>query len=311
MISFGTESDARPPDRAGGYSVALEDEDGAPLRTFRRNGTTFVLGYEGDRYEIRLDNDTDRRVEAVVTVDGRDAISGELGDYTRRGYIVPAHGTIRVDGFRRSLDRTAAFRFSAPSSSYSARMGTPENVGVIGVAFFPERRIVRRPPPRWWSWEDAKRDEAGDLPHRRERSDRSGDLGTSWGEKRPAPPAPAASGGGAGRASAGAQASESRRAPARKSADGSYGYDDGREENRLGTEYGESTYSPVTEVSFVRENSSVPSVVLSVRYDDEQGLEARGIDVFPRPYWPERERGPGDFSSPDPFPQHRFAPPPP
>src|SRR2546422_280885 len=82
----------------------------------------------------------DRRVEAVVSVDGRDVVSGNPGDYMReRGYIIPPHGSVVVDGFRQSLSRAAAFRFSRPGSSYSSRMGTPENVGVIGVAFFGEQ----------------------------------------------------------------------------------------------------------------------------------------------------------------------------
>jgi hypothetical protein len=43
--------------------------------------------------------------------------------------------------------------------------------------------------------------------------------------------------------------------------------------------------------------------VLTVRYDDEQGLEARGIEVYPR-------RRPIAQAAPEPFPHNRFAPPP-
>ena len=38
-----------------------------------------------------------------------------------------------------SLDEIAAFRFSSLSDSYSARLGTPGNVGVIGLAAFTEK----------------------------------------------------------------------------------------------------------------------------------------------------------------------------
>src|SRR5260221_1240172 len=145
LMLVGQASGAHPPyPTFRPYSVTLEDERGSALRTFSRDGSTFVLGYLGERYRVRLSNDSDRRVEAVLRIDGRDAVSGGVGDFVHeRGYIVPPHGTVVVDGFRRSLDETAAFRFSRPSSSYSARMGTPENVGVIGVAFFSEQR-----PPR-------------------------------------------------------------------------------------------------------------------------------------------------------------------
>lgn len=114
------------------------------MPTFPYGGNSYVLGEPGQRYVVRVYNPTSERVEAVVTVDGRDAISGEPGDYvTQRGYLIEPWGSVTVEGFRRSLDEVAAFRFTGASRSYSARRGTPENVGVIGVALFPEKR---RPP---------------------------------------------------------------------------------------------------------------------------------------------------------------------
>ena len=39
---------------------------------------------------------------------------------------------------------------TSPEGSYSSQMGTPENVGVIGVAIFPERvhPMLLRPRPQ-------------------------------------------------------------------------------------------------------------------------------------------------------------------
>jgi hypothetical protein len=262
---------AHPPPYPA-YSVTLEDDHGNPLRTFRRNGTTFVLGYLGEKYEVRLSNHTARRVEAVLSVDGRDAVSGDPGDFaSARGYVVPPFGSVVVDGFRQSLEETAVFRFSRPASSYSSRMGTPENVGVIGVAFFSERvqRVAPAPYRRYhyqYDFDDAPR------------ADESSD---GAGASRAAPTAPRD------------HEPRSEDAPRRARKSG------------LGTEYGESTYSPVTEVPFQRQNSSHPDVVTSLRYDDARGLIARGIDVYPHAppavtAWPE----------PDPFPASHFAPPP-
>ena len=87
-------------------------------------------------------------------------------------------------------------------------------------------------------------------------------------------------------------------------------YDDAERESspsRLGTEYGESTYSPVSEVPFQRQNSFRPDAVVSVRYDDADGLVARGFDVYARQWWSE----PTPRDAPDPFPESRFAAPPP
>jgi hypothetical protein len=50
-----------------------------------------------------------------------------------------------VDGWRKSLERTAAFYFTALGDSYAARTGRPEDVGVIGVALF--RRKAEPPQP--------------------------------------------------------------------------------------------------------------------------------------------------------------------
>ncbi|HVW30101.1 MAG TPA: hypothetical protein VHC69_32305 [Polyangiaceae bacterium] len=253
---------AEPPSRYVPYGVSLEDENGNTLRTFRGERTTFVLGYLGERYNVRLTNHGDRRVEAVLTVDGRDAVSGDPGDFVRqRGYIVPPHGSIVVNGFRQSLERAAAFRFSRPGASYSSRMGTPENVGVIGVAFFAERptRRVATPTyiPRHFD-EDASRPRASSASPAKRRASDSGDL----------------EGGGS--------------------------------PSRLGTEYGESTYSPVSEVPFQRQNPVRPDALMSLRYDDADGLTARGFDVYPRESWSERA-----WDAPDAFPRSHFAPPPP
>ena len=75
-----------------------------------------------------------------MSVDGRDAVSGQPGDYvSQRGYLIEPWGTLLVEGFRRSLDEVAAFRFTDRSESYSALRGTPENVGVIGAVVLAKR----------------------------------------------------------------------------------------------------------------------------------------------------------------------------
>jgi hypothetical protein len=46
----------------------------------------------------------------------------------------------------------------------------------------------------------------------------------------------------------------------------------------LGTEFGEQRTSPAYETQFERASSN-PDVVLSLRYDDRDGLQAMGIDL--------------------------------
>ena len=284
------------------YRVTLEDLDGTALPTFRDQGATYVLGEPGERYNIRVYNPTGERIEAVVTVDGRDAVSGDVGDYvSQRGYLIEPWGSLVVEGFRRSLDEVAAFRFSGRGQSYSALRGTPQHVGVIGVAVFPEKL---RPPPPAPVWRPRRRY----LPESEYRSEKS-----DVDQRSPAPSAPrAANGAGDGAAAPRAKDSsaEARRgawddeAP-RKSKGGSYGPGASPRPSNIGTEYGESESSSVVEVAFERRSPSNPAAILSVRYDDYDGLQARGIDLSSLGY------AYRDDAEPQPFPySRRFAPPP-
>jgi hypothetical protein len=126
-------------DRAGPYEVQVL-VDGTPARVFQHRGETYVLGRLGERYTLRVVNHSGQRIEAVVTVDGRDVIDGKPGSFDKRGYLVPAFGSAEIDGWRISQREAAAFRFSTVPQSYAALTGNGRDVGVIGVAIFPEKQ---------------------------------------------------------------------------------------------------------------------------------------------------------------------------
>ena len=267
------------------YEVTLEDEFGNQLPTYAQRGELFALGREGQRYNLRIHNRSGRRVEAVVSVDGRDVLSGQPGDYKhQRGYIVPAYGSVVIDGFRQSLDSVAAFRFTSPGDSYSSRMGTPENVGVIGAAFFAE--AARRPAVAY------QRSYRAPYPESYRREGGASGLGSAGPRAEPAAPAE--------RKSRDKSAASSASAPALEAE--ARGDDLRDDSGNIGTEYGETTHSQVSEVAFKRARPTSPERVLTVRYDDYDGLLARGI--LPRP-------APRPVRGPSAFPVNRFAPPPP
>jgi hypothetical protein len=269
------------------YEITLEDEFGNTLPNYPQRGETFALGREGQRYNVRVHNRSGRRIEAVVSVDGRDVLTGQPGDFKhQRGYIVPAYSSVVIDGFRQSLDSVAAFRFTAPGDSYSSRMGTPENVGVIGAAIFSEAARPALAYPRPYR--------APSYPESRSyREDGANGLGSAG--PRAEPPASAQ------RRSRDKSAAPSAAAPAEAEA---RAYSEGGRDDtsNIGTEYGEVTHSEVSEVAFKRARPSSPERVLTMRYDDYQGLVARGI--LPRP-------APRPVRGPSAFPVNRFAPPPP
>ncbi len=126
---------------AGGVvSIGLRDEGGRFLSGFAASGKSYVIGEAGRRYIIVVHNNTDNRLEIVLSVDGLDVLDGKAASFNKRGYLVDPRGEVEIDGFRQSVDTVAAFRFGSVRGSYAAqKTGDARNVGVIGVAIFNER----------------------------------------------------------------------------------------------------------------------------------------------------------------------------
>jgi hypothetical protein len=148
---------------AGGVvNIGLRDEGGRFLSGFAANGKSFVIGEAGRRYIIVVHNNTDNRLEIVLSVDGLDVLDGKAASFNKRGYLVDPRAEVEIDGFRQSVDTVAAFRFGSVRGSYAAqKTGDARNVGVIGVAVFNERGTN---PSAWGSDEAQKRREANPFP---------------------------------------------------------------------------------------------------------------------------------------------------
>jgi hypothetical protein len=144
----------------GALTVRLLDAGGNPLLGFSSSGRNHFVGVDGERYTIQLENHTGNRFEAVASVDGLDVIDGRPGAFSKRGYLIAPFSTVEIDGFRRSTEEVAAFRFGSVKGSYAARKGSDRNVGVIGVAFFQE--VGARLP--WSRGELERRNSADPFP---------------------------------------------------------------------------------------------------------------------------------------------------
>ena len=130
--SFGVGS-AEVTIKGGGWSRGLPG--------YRINGRNYVVGQEGSRYEIAVQNNSWRRIEAVVSVDGLDVIDGRPASTGKRGYVIPPGETMNIEGWRTNQYSVAAFRFGAVADSYATRSGSgTRNVGVIGVVVFEEKQ---------------------------------------------------------------------------------------------------------------------------------------------------------------------------
>lgn len=146
----------------GVVSVGLRDERGGFLSGFVASNKSFIVGEAGRRYTIVVRNNTDSRLEIVLSVDGLDVLDGRAASFAKRGYLVDPRGELEVDGFRQSVDTVAAFRFGSVRGSYAAqKTGDSRNVGVIGVAIFNERGTNPFP---WTSEELQRRHDANPFP---------------------------------------------------------------------------------------------------------------------------------------------------
>jgi hypothetical protein len=249
------------------------ESGGERLPIFRAEGKAYLLGRMGDPYEVVIENRSRDRVEVILSVDGRDAVSGREADFrANRGYVLDPGERTRVQGFRTSLEGVAAFEFTAVDESYSARMGTPQNVGVIGLAVFDES-------------EESK--ERGDAVI----------AGGGEDEEQRASPEAAPSYGAADSA---------------KAAEGGAGEMAAPSSPGLGTKYGHDIDSSATIVPFVRRDAEKPAELLTLYYDDRRGLEALGIELPPEEEAPRHRCGDGPNPFPGvPCEEGGFAPPPP
>lgn len=236
-----------------GAQVDVEIRDrtaGRTLPVHWNGGRRYVAGEPGHEYGLRLRNRTGERVLAVVSVDGVNVVTGETASPSQAGYVLEPWQETTITGWRKSLDRVAAFYFTSLPDAYATRTGRAGNVGVIGVATFRERPSAAPGPAEPFA--EAPPARSLDLPRNRTDGPAA------------APPATAE----AARTADSAVAQGRSERPARA--------DDDAAAPRLGTGHGRRLDSRVTWTAFERADDA-PSSVLSFHYDSRRNLVALGV----------------------------------
>lgn len=133
------------PAFATGNLADVEIRDRASGRTlpvYESGGRRFVAGKPGSEYHVTVRNRSGGDLLAVISVDGVNVVSGETAAQWQSGYVIDRGRSLSIKGWRKSLEKVAAFYFTDLGDSYAARTGRPGNVGVIGVVLFK-----RKPQP--------------------------------------------------------------------------------------------------------------------------------------------------------------------
>lgn len=137
----GASARMRGNERLGVADVSIvERATGRVLPLYAFEGELWVAGRPGANYAVRVRSLEDRRIMAVVSVDGVNAVNGKTASSrAENGYVLNAADSYDVTGWRKSNESVAAFYFSQSDMSYASRTGRPKDVGVIGVALYREK----------------------------------------------------------------------------------------------------------------------------------------------------------------------------
>lgn len=210
------------------------------LPVIYHDGRHYVVGKPGNEYQLAIRNQQPGEVMTVVSVDGINAVTGETAGWGQTGYVFGPRAAYDIKGWRKSLQRVARFYFTELDSSYAARTGRPENVGVIGVAVFRRKAEPAVNIGRVWEQKrDASRGEGAPAEARSDRAE-STVRGTADAAGRQQPAVP----------------------------------EEG--EKSLGTGHGAGETSPVRYTSFERATST-PEEVITIYYDSYRNLLAQGV----------------------------------
>lgn len=124
--------------------TVIDRESGQPLPRALHRGQHWIAGEPGHRYSVQLTNNSAQRVLVVLSVDGINAVTGDVADPSQSGYVLAPWQSTQVAGWRKSYQDVAQFVFTGIADSYAARTGRPDHVGVIGIAVFEQARAQRR-----------------------------------------------------------------------------------------------------------------------------------------------------------------------
>jgi len=107
----------------------------------------YLEAVRGERYGIRVRNNSPIRIGLVIAVDGRNIISGKKSNLKRneRLYVLEPYTSAVYDGWRTSQNQVNRFYFTNAPDSYAGAWGDYSAMGVIALAVFQGKRPPEPP----------------------------------------------------------------------------------------------------------------------------------------------------------------------
>lgn len=107
---------------------------------YRHQGLTFIEGRPGSEFEIEVQNQTNARYLAILSVDGLSVTDGKPAGENSPGYLLEPYASLKIPGWTLNQDQVAKFVFANRKESYAnSSSGSDVNCGVIGVMLFDEK----------------------------------------------------------------------------------------------------------------------------------------------------------------------------
>jgi len=125
-----------------GLSVLV---DGAPRPEYPGRGAVYVEAIRGREYALRITNPLPVRVAVALSVDGLNTIDSRHTDgASARKWVLGPYESVVISGWQVSGEAARKFYFTGERSSYGAKLGQTENLGVIEAVFFREKEPHRQ-----------------------------------------------------------------------------------------------------------------------------------------------------------------------
>lgn len=115
--------------------------NGRPITQHKHNNRVYAEGRSGSEYSIKVKNDNDVSVYAIISVDGISVIDGLQASENSIGFLIEKQSAITVPGWMITEKSAAKFKFSEIKNSYSEanNKDNVENIGVIGCIVIAEK----------------------------------------------------------------------------------------------------------------------------------------------------------------------------